>query len=188
MFYFPRQSDFRLLRFYQQFSIAAKASFLDSPTELFKTSISHLLTTDIQLGTLGAGWAMITLKPIRLNKLKQKCLKGVEGGAPQGSILNALLFLIYVDDIHNIGLRGRIFRCKLVHNIGPHTIEFEQSQHGSVTRVGKCRLEITEERVGYKGSLECTSLPVFLKNSASISSFKRELKQRLLQNIEMLQI
>lgn len=45
MSYFSRQSDVRLLHFYQQFSTAAKAIFLESTAELFKTSLSYLSTT-----------------------------------------------------------------------------------------------------------------------------------------------
>lgn len=92
--------------------------------------------------------------------------------------------------IHMMQLLTYVY--KVVHNIGYHTISLERRQnnfntrHGADIRVCRCRLEITKQRIDYKGCVDYNNLPTFVKNSETISVFKARLKNHLLRNIETL--
>lgn len=85
-----------------------------------------------------------------------------------------------------------LYVFKSINGIGYHTISFSRNQFAFNTRnamnlrVARCRLETTRQRVEHAGSLEYNHLPDMLKNTERISIFKRNIKEFLLENIEML--
>lgn len=50
----------------------------------------------------------------------------------------------------------------------------------------RCRLDLTKQRISYAGPHEYNNLPVTLRNIQTISTFKSEIKNYLLQNLETL--
>lgn len=50
----------------------------------------------------------------------------------------------------------------------------------------RCRLDLTKQRIAFAGPLEYNQLPVNLRNIQVLSTFKEQVKQHLLQNIETL--
>lgn len=85
-----------------------------------------------------------------------------------------------------------IYVYKNINNIGLHTINIRRNSHAFYTRgnnnlgVKRCRLEMTKQRMEYIGCVEFNNLSHFIRDSPSISVFKKRLKKQLLQNMEML--
>ncbi|XP_075163257.1 uncharacterized protein LOC142235890 [Haematobia irritans] len=110
-------------------------------------------------------------------------------------------FLLYRDVAKSVlpvfGLYKKqvlIYVYKVLNNIGFHTTQFLNNNYTINTRnrsnlrLPRCRLELTKQRIEFMGCLEYNNLPAFIKMSTCIASFKRQIKDYLEQNIEMLLI
>lgn len=85
---------------------------------------------------------------------------------------------------------------KALRGIGSTTITFRQN--GTITgrntrqadhiEVSRCRLDLTKQRIGFAGPNEYNKLPSSLRNISAVATFKRSLKNYLLQNLETLLI
>ncbi|XP_075153429.1 uncharacterized protein LOC142227010 [Haematobia irritans] len=85
-----------------------------------------------------------------------------------------------------------VYMFKSIRNIRHCPMEFHINQTAFNTRnssnllVKRCILELTKQRIGHIGAIEYNQMPFHLKSICTISSFKTQLRQYLLQNIEML--
>lgn len=85
-----------------------------------------------------------------------------------------------------------LYVFKSINNIGHHTITFSRNQtvfntrNAMNLRIAGCRLEKTKQRVEHMGSLEFNNLPETIRNVQRISIFKKNIKEYLLGNLEML--
>lgn len=83
--------------------------------------------------------------------------------------------------LQGIGSGSTIFSRNIAIT-GRHT------RQGGNIAAARCRLDITKQRIKYSGPSIYNSLPVNIKNTTGISSFKKLLKDHLLQNLETLLI
>lgn len=98
--------------------------------------------------------------------------------------------ILPVHGLYKLQLLLYIF--KSLNGFGHHTIFFSRNQtvfntrNAMNLRVARCRLQTTKQRVEYMGSLEYNNLPESIKNVERISIFKKNIKEYLLENVEML--